>query len=40
MMLRILETKRDKMRGGWRNLHNEGLNNVYSSANIIRLNSR
>jgi hypothetical protein len=34
---RIFGPKRDEMKGGWRKLHNEGLHNLYSSPNIIRL---
>jgi hypothetical protein len=29
-------TRRDKIRGGWRKLHNVELDNLYSSPNIIR----
>jgi hypothetical protein len=38
-MLRIphwMEGWRDGMTGGWRKLHNEELNDLYSSPNIIR----
>jgi hypothetical protein len=28
--------KREEVTGGWRKLHNEELNNLYSSENIIR----
>jgi hypothetical protein len=27
----------EKVAGGWRKLHNEGLHNLYSSLNIIRV---
>jgi hypothetical protein len=27
----------DKMRGGWRKLHNEGVHNLYSSPSVIRM---
>ena len=37
VLRRIFEPKRDEVRGGWRNLHNEELNDVYSSPNIIRV---
>jgi hypothetical protein len=33
VMRRIFGPKRDKVRGEWRRLHNEELNNVYSSTN-------
>jgi hypothetical protein len=32
----IFEPKRDEVTGDWRKLHNEELNNLYSSPNIIR----
>jgi hypothetical protein len=32
---RIFEPKRDKVTGEWRKLHNEELNNMYSSPNIV-----
>jgi len=34
---RIFETKRDELTGEWRTLHNEELNDVYSSPNIVRV---
>jgi hypothetical protein len=34
---RIFGTKRDRVTGGWRKLHNEELHNVYSSPSIIRI---
>ena len=34
---RILESKRDEVTGEWRKLHNEELNNLYSSLNTIRV---
>jgi hypothetical protein len=34
---RVCGPKRDKMMGGWRKLHNEGLHNLYSTPNIIRI---
>jgi hypothetical protein len=37
MMRRIFGPKRDEVTGEWRRLHNEELNDLYSSPNIIRL---
>jgi hypothetical protein len=34
---RIFGPKRDKVRGGWRKLHNEELHNLYSSPSIIKI---
>jgi hypothetical protein len=34
---RIFGLNRDEITGGWRLLHNEGLHNLYSSPNIIRV---
>ena len=34
---RVFGSKRDKVTGEWRRLHNEGLNELYSSSNIIRM---
>jgi hypothetical protein len=34
---RIFRPKRDEMTGDWRRLHNEELNDLYSSPNIIRM---
>jgi hypothetical protein len=34
---RIFGPKGDKVTGGWRNLHNEELRNLYSSPSIIRM---
>jgi hypothetical protein len=36
-VMRIFGPKRDEMTGDWRKLHNEELNNLYSSPNIIRM---
>jgi hypothetical protein len=36
-VLRIFGPKRDEVTGGWRNLHNEELHNLYSSPSIIRM---
>jgi hypothetical protein len=35
VLRRIFGTKRDEATGEWRRLHNEGLNDLYSSPNII-----
>jgi hypothetical protein len=37
VLSRILGPKRDEVTGGWRKLHNEELNNLYSSPSIIRM---
>jgi hypothetical protein len=34
---RIFGSKRDKVTGDWRRLHNGGLNDLYSSPNVIRV---
>ena len=34
---RIFEPKRDGVTGEWRKLHNEELNDLYSSPNIVRV---
>jgi hypothetical protein len=34
---RIFGPKREKVAGGWRNLHSEKLHNVYASPNIVRV---
>ena len=33
----IFGPKRDKVTGEWRNLHNEELNDLYCSPNIVRV---
>jgi hypothetical protein len=33
----IFGAKRDEVTGEWRNLHNEELNDLYSSLNIVRV---
>jgi len=38
-LLWIFERKRDEVTEEWRKLHNEELNDLYSSPNIIRVNS-
>jgi hypothetical protein len=35
VLRRIFEPKRNEMTGGWRELHNEELHNLYSSPDII-----
>ena len=37
MVLRIFGPKRDEVTGEWRRLHNEELNDLYSSPNIVRV---
>jgi hypothetical protein len=37
VLRRIFGPKRDKVTGGWRRLHNEELNDLYSSPNIIQV---
>ena len=37
VLRRIFEPKRDEVTGEWRKLHNEDLNNLYSSPNILRV---
>jgi hypothetical protein len=36
-MLRIFVYKRDEVKGEWRKLHNEELNDLYCSPNIVRV---
>jgi hypothetical protein len=36
VLRRIFGCKRDEVTGEWRKLHNEELNDVYSSPNIVR----
>jgi hypothetical protein len=38
VLRRIFGAKRDVVTGEWRRLHNEELNDLYSSPNIIRVN--
>jgi len=41
VLRRILRPRRDEVTGQWRRLHNEELNGLYSSPNIVRvINSR
>jgi hypothetical protein len=37
VLTRIFGPERDEVIGGWRKLHNEELNNLYYSPNIIRM---
>ena len=37
VLRRIYGTKRDEVTGDWRRLHNEELNDLYSSPNIMRV---
>ena len=37
MLRRIFWPKRDEVTGEWRQLHNEELNGLYSSSNIVRV---
>ena len=36
-MRRIFGPKRDEVTGEWRNVHNEELNDLYCSSNIVRV---
>jgi hypothetical protein len=40
VLRRIFGPKRDEVTGDWRKLHDEGLRNLYSSPNIIRMISQ
>jgi hypothetical protein len=37
VLRRVCGSKRDEERGEWRKLHNEELNDLYSSPNIVRV---
>jgi len=37
VLRRIIGPKRDEVTGEWRKLHNEELNDLYSSPNIVRV---
>jgi len=37
VLRRIFEPKRDEVTGEWRKLHNEELNDLYSSPNIVQV---
>jgi hypothetical protein len=40
VLRRLFEPKREEVAGGWRRLHNEELQNLYTSANIRVIKSR
>jgi hypothetical protein len=40
VLRRIFGLKRDEVIGGWRKLHSEELDNVYSAPHIIRMSHR
>jgi hypothetical protein len=37
VLRRIFGPKRDEVTGEWRKLHNEALNNLYSSPTVVRV---
>ena len=37
LLMRIFRPRRDEVTGEWRRLHNEELNDLYSSPNIVRV---
>jgi hypothetical protein len=37
VLRRVFGPKRDEVTGEWRNVHNEELNNLYSSPSIVRV---
>ena len=37
VLRRIFGARSDEVTGGWRRLHNEELNDLYSSPNIVRV---
>jgi hypothetical protein len=37
LLSRLVGSKRDEVTGEWRKLHNEELNDLYSSLNIVRM---
>jgi hypothetical protein len=37
VLKKMFGPRRDEVTGDWRKLHNEGLHNLYSSPNIIRM---
>jgi len=40
VLRRIFEPRKDEVTGEWRRLHNEELNDLYSSPNIVRVIKR
>ena len=40
VLRRIFGSRRDEVTGGWRRLHNEELNDLYCSPNIVRVITR
>jgi hypothetical protein len=40
VLKRMFGPKRDEVKGGWRELHNEELHDLYSLPSVIRLSSR
>ena len=40
VLTRIFGPKRDGVTGEWRKLHNEELNDLYSSPNVVRVKNR
>jgi len=38
VLRRIFGSRRDEVTGGWRRLHNEKLNDLYCSPNIVQVN--
>ena len=40
VLRRVFGPKRDEVTGEWRKLHNEELNELYSSPNIVRVTNR
>jgi len=36
-VIRVSGHKMEQVGGGWKNLHNEGLHNLYASPNVIRV---
>ena len=40
VLRRVFGPRRDEVKGEWRRLHNEELNGLYSSPNIVRVKNR
>jgi hypothetical protein len=40
VLMRIFGPKRDEVTGEWRKLHNEELNDLYSSPNLVQVINR